>query len=169
MPDAPPLSKPWWHRALDGVERLGNKLPDPALLFVLGLLATWGVSKALAGVEFSEIDPRTITPERPRGAPIQIVDLLTAKSLAAFLSSMVKTFTDFHPLGVVLVAMLGVGVAERSGFITAGLKALLQLTPRRLLTPMLMFVGLLSHTASDAGYVLVIPLGGVLWRRGGVR
>jgi aminobenzoyl-glutamate transport protein len=167
MSDAASSPKRWWHRALDGIERLGNKLPDPALLFVFGLLATWLMSKALAGVQFSEIDPRTITPARPGGAPIQVVDLLTAKSLATFLAGMVKTFTDFHPLGVVLVAMLGVGVAERSGFITAGLKALLQFTSRRLLTPMLMLVGLLSHTASDAGYVLVIPLGGVLFQAAG--
>lgn len=167
MPDDPASPKRWWHRALGGIERLGNKLPDPALLFVFGLLATWLASKALAGVQFSEIDPRTVTPEQPGGAPIQIVDLLTAKSIAVFLAGMVKTFTDFHPLGVVLVAMLGVGVAERTGFITAGLKALLQLTPKRLLTPMLIFVGLLSHTASDAGYVLVIPLGGVLFQAAG--
>jgi aminobenzoyl-glutamate transport protein len=167
MADASPPPKRWWHRALDGVERLGNKLPDPALLFVFGLLATWLTSKLLAGVQFSEIDPRTIGPLSPRGTPLQIVDLLTAKSLATFLAGMVKTFTDFHPLGVVLVAMLGVGVAERTGFITAGLKALLQLTPKRLLTPMLILVGLLSHTASDAGYVLVIPLGGVLFQAAG--
>lgn len=159
--------KRWWHRALDDIERLGNKLPDPALLFVFGLVATWVASKALSGVQFAEIDPRTITVERPGGAPLQIVDLLTAKSLATFLAGMVKTFTDFHPLGVVLVAMLGVGVAERTGFITAGLKALLQLTPKRLLTPMLILVGLLSHTASDAGYVLVIPMGGVLFQAAG--
>src|SRR5688572_19444381 len=121
MAPGTPSPNRWWHRTLDGIERLGNRLPDPALLFVLGLAATWLASKALAGVSFSEIDPRTITPERPGGLPLQVVDLLTGSSLAAFLAGMVKTFTDFHPLGVVLVAMLGVGVAERTGFITAGL------------------------------------------------
>jgi aminobenzoyl-glutamate transport protein len=167
MSDDSPPRKSFSHRVLDDIERLGNKLPDPALLFVFGLVATWLTSKILSGVSFSEIDPRTVTPERPAGLPLQIVDLLTAKSIATFLATMVKTFTDFHPLGVVLVAMLGVGVAERTGFITAGLKALLNLTPKRLLTPMLIFVGLLSHTASDAGYVLVIPLGGVLFQAAG--
>lgn len=167
MPSATPGTERWWHRALDAIERLGNKLPDPALLFVFGLLVTFVSSKLLAGVTFSEIDPRSITAQRPGGAPIQVVDLLTPKALAAFLAGMVKTFTDFPPLGVVLVAMLGVGVAEHSGFINAGLKALLQLTPRRLLTPILITVGLLSHTASDAGYVLVIPMGGVLFQAAG--
>ncbi len=72
---------------------------------------------------------------------------------------MVQTFVSFHPLGVVLVAMLGIGVAEHVGFINAGLRALLAVTARSLLTPMLIIVALLSHLAADAGYVLVIPLG----------
>ena len=68
---------------------------------------------------------------------------------------------------VVLVALLGVGVAEASGFINAGLKALLSVTPRALLTPMLILVAIISHTAADAGYVLVIPLGGVIFYAAG--
>jgi aminobenzoyl-glutamate transport protein len=80
---------------------------------------------------------------------------------------MVTTFTGFHPLGVVLVALLGVGVAEHSGFINAGLKWMLGFTPRMLLTPMLILVAIVSHTAADAGYVLVIPLGGVIFYAAG--
>jgi aminobenzoyl-glutamate transport protein len=163
----PPQARSFWSRALDAIERLGNKLPDPVVLFVIGLFATWVASKILAGVAFTEIDPRTIKPETPAGTPIRIVDLLTAPALASFLGGMVKTFTDFHPLGVVLVALLGVGVAEHVGFLQATLKGLLQITPRRLLTPMLILVGLFSHTASDAGYVLVIPMGGVLFQTAG--
>ena len=154
-------------RSLDTIERVGNKLPDPAVLFLLGLIATWVISKLLAGVEFSEIDPRTINKENPAGSPIQVKDMLSPAALAAFLSTMVKTFTDFHPLGVVLVALLGVGVAEHAGFIDACLKQLLKITPGMLLTPMLVLVGLLSHTAADAGYVLVIPMGGVLFYAAG--
>lgn len=163
----PPQAQTFWSRALDSVERIGNKLPDPVVLFVIGLFATWFASKLLSGVEFAEIDPRTVTPENPQGSPLRVVDLLTAPALASFLAGMVKTFTDFHPLGVVLVALLGVGVAEHVGFLQASLKALLQVTPRRLLTPMLILVGLFSHTASDAGYVLVIPMGGVLFQTAG--
>ncbi len=81
---------------------------------MIGLFATWVASKILAGVAFTEIDPRTIKPGTPAGTPIRIVDLLTAPALAGFLEGMVKTFTDFHPLGVVLVALLGVGVADTS-------------------------------------------------------
>jgi aminobenzoyl-glutamate transport protein len=80
---------------------------------------------------------------------------------------MVVTFTQFPPLGIVLVALLGVGVAERTGFISAILKALLGLTPKKLLSPMLLLVAIVSHTAADAGYVLVIPLGGVIFYSAG--
>jgi aminobenzoyl-glutamate transport protein len=80
---------------------------------------------------------------------------------------MVQTFTGFHPLGVVLVALLGVGVAEHTGFINAGLKGLLSFTSAALLTPMLIFVAIISHTAADAGYVLVIPLGAVIFYAAG--
>jgi para-aminobenzoyl-glutamate transporter family len=95
------------------------------------------------------------------------VNLLTGSALAAFLANMVTVFVTFPPLGIVLVAMLGVGVAEHVGFIGAGLKAMLRITPRRLLTPMLILVACLSHTATDAGYVLVIPLGGIIFYTAG--
>ena len=80
---------------------------------------------------------------------------------------MVTTFTSFAPLGVVLVAMLGVGVADGSGYINAGLKMMLNKTPLFLLTPMVIFVGIISHSAVDAGYVLVIPLGGIIFYAAG--
>jgi len=166
-PPAAAAPKSLLQRALDVVERVGNKLPDPAVLFVIGLVATWLLSKALSGVEFTEIDPRTIKPDNPGGNPLRVNDMLTLPALATFLAGMVKTFTDFHPLGIVLVALLGVGVAEHAGFINAALKAMLKITPKTLLTPMLILVGLLSHTAADAGYVLVIPIGGVLFYAAG--
>jgi aminobenzoyl-glutamate transport protein len=80
---------------------------------------------------------------------------------------MVTTFVGFHPLGVVLVAMLGIGVAEHTGFINAALRALLSFTRKALLTPMLITVGIISHTAVDAGYVLVVPLGAVIFYAAG--
>lgn len=147
-------------KILDSVERVGNKLPDPAILFFLLMLVIWVLSAAFSSVDFAEIDPST-------GSAIQIHNLLTSEALARFLSSMVTTFTGFAPLGIVLVAMLGVGVAEHSGFINAGLKSMLQITPKSLLTPMLILVAIVSHTATDAGYVLVIPLGGVIFYAAG--
>ena len=93
------------------------------------------------------------------GQPVEINNLLTPDALANFLANMVTNFTSFAPMGIVLVAMLGVGVADASGFITTGLKKMLKVTPRKLLTPALILVAIVSHTAADAGYVLVIPLG----------
>lgn len=150
----------WVDRALNAIERVGNLLPDPAIVFLIFLILVWIVSAILAPVSFSDIDPRT-------GEPIEVNNQLSGRAIAYFLSTMVTTFTSFHPLGVVLVALLGVGVAEHTGFINAGLKSLLNVTSARLLTPMLILVGVISHTAADAGYVLVIPLGAVIFYAAG--
>lgn len=147
-------------RALDAVERIGNRLPDPAVLFLILMLVTAVLSALLSMVDFTAIDPRT-------KAPIEVVNLLAPDRLTAFLGNMVATFVGFHPLGVVLVAMLGIGVADSSGFINAGLRAMLAVTARQLLTPMLILVGIVSHSAVDAGYVLVIPLGAVIFHAAG--
>jgi aminobenzoyl-glutamate transport protein len=147
-------------RMLDWVERAGNKLPDPAVLFLFALLITWALSVALAPVSFSAIDPRT-------GDPVVIKNLLAGQEITSFMSQMVQIFVSFPPLGVVLVAMLGIGVAEHTGFINVALRALLSFTKRSLLTPMVITVGIISHTAVDAGYVLVVPLGGVIFYAAG--
>jgi aminobenzoyl-glutamate transport protein len=146
----------WATRALDKVEVVGNKLPDPAIIFFFCLVVVWALSAIMSQFTWDAIDPRT-------GDAIAIQNLLTGEALADFLSRMVTIFTGFAPLGVVLVAMLGVGVAEHSGFISAGLKRMLDSTPRTFLTPMVVLVAIVSHTATDAGYVLVIPLAGVIF------
>jgi len=145
---------------LDLIERVGNKLPDPAALFLILMFVVWVLSAILSTVSFTEIDPRT-------GKALVVNNQMTGTAIATFLSNMVTTFTSFHPLGVVLVALLGVGVAEHTGFINAGLKGLLSFTSAKLLTPMIVFVGILSHTAADAGYVLVIPLAAVIFYSAG--
>lgn len=148
------------NRLLGIVERVGNKLPDPAVLFITLLGIVWLLSWLLSYTTFGVVDPRT-------GEPIVIINQLTGGALTTFLSNMVTTFVTFGPVGTVLVAMLGIGVAEHSGFITTGIRALLNVTPNRLLTPMVILVGIVSHSAVDAGYVLVIPLGGVIFYAAG--
>lgn len=147
-------------RLLGVVERVGNRLPDPAMLFVALLFIVWLLSWALSGIDFGVTDPRS-------GDALQVKNMLAPAALTAFLSAMVTNFAHFHPVGVVLVAMLGIGVAEHTGFINAGLRALLGVTARWLLTPMVILVGIVSHSAVDAGYVLVIPLGGVIFYAAG--
>jgi aminobenzoyl-glutamate transport protein len=147
-------------RALATIERVGNKLPDPAVLFIALLLIVWVLSWFLSWFDFGVSDPRT-------GEPLLIANQLSGTAMTAFLAAMVRNFAHFHPIGVVLVAMLGIGVAEHTGFISAGLRAMLSVTARWLLTPMIILVGIVSHTAADAGYVLVIPLGGVIFYTAG--
>ncbi len=147
-------------RFLGQIETIGNRLPDPAVLFLGAMLLVWLISLMLSGHSFT-------VPALDGERTLAVQNQLSGESLATFLSSMVATFTGFAPLGVVLVAMLGVGVAEQTGYINAGLKWLLSLTPKRLLTPMLLLVAIVSHTAADAGYVLVIPLGGIIFYAAG--
>ncbi len=156
---------------LNGIEWAGNRLPDPAMLFVWALLATMVVSAVLAPVDFDAMDPRTVkrdeTGQIIHSEPIRVINQLSARALTTFLSRMVRTFIEFPPLGVVLVALLGVGVADQTGFIRAAIRALLSITPQKLLTPMLLLVAIVSHSAGDTGYVLVIPLGGVIFAAAG--
>ena len=147
-------------RMLGAVERIGNKLPDPTMLFVGLLVIVWLLSWLLSYVSFSVIDPRS-------GEPIVVINQLSGSGLTTFFTKMVTNFVGFGPVGTVLVAMLGIGVAEHSGFISTGIRALLNVTPTRLLTPMVILVGIVSHSAVDAGYVLVIPLGGVIFYAAG--
>jgi aminobenzoyl-glutamate transport protein len=145
---------------LGAVERIGNKLPDPAVLFIALLFIVWVLSWLLSYLTFSVVDPRT-------SEPLVINNLLAPRAITEFLSVMVTNFSHFHPVGVVLVAMLGIGVAEHTGFINAAIRSLLNVTPNSLLTPMVILVGIVSHSAVDAGYVLVIPLGGVIFYAAG--
>lgn len=142
------------------IEKVGNKLPDPAVLFLVSMIIVWVLSALLSTVEFTEINPRD-------GLPIRVQNLLTGTAMTTFLSQMVSIFTSFAPLGVVLVAMLGVGVADGSGYIHTAIKLMLSKTSNVLLTPMVVFVGIVSHSAIDAGYVLVIPLGGIIFYAAG--
>ena len=145
---------------LGTVERVGNKLPDPAVLFIALLFIVWVLSWLLSYVTFDVIDPRS-------SAPLVVNNLMSGAAFTEFLSVMVTNFSHFHPVGVVLVAMLGIGVAEHTGFINTAIRSLLNVTPGWLLTPMVIMVGIVSHAAVDAGYVLVIPLGGVIFYAAG--
>lgn len=145
---------------LAAIEAVGNRLPDPAALFLVMLFAVWGLSALLAPVQFAAVHPQT-------GAPIAVVNLLSGAELVRFLTELIPTFTGFAPLGIVLVALLGVGVAEHLGLIDACLRGLLGIAARRWLTPLVVLVAILSHTAADAGYVVVIPLAAAIFHAAG--
>jgi aminobenzoyl-glutamate transport protein len=143
-------------KGLDAVERQGNKLPQPVTLFVglivIVLIASW----IAGGMGVSAIHPGT-------GKEIGAVNLLSGEGIARIFTQMVKTFTDFPPLGLVLVVMLGIGVAERSGLIATALRAFVSSVPPGLMTASIVTAGQLSSLAADAGYVVLIPLGAVIF------
>ncbi|WP_340688668.1 AbgT family transporter [Amycolatopsis coloradensis] len=144
-------------RALDGVERLGNKLPHPFWLFVILsavlALASWGLSAA--GV--SAVNPAT-------GKTVEAKNLLSADGVRMMVTDAVKSYTSFPPLGTILVVMLGVAVAERSGLLAAVLRSGVSKVSPRWVTFALAFTGMVSHVASDAAYVVLIPLGALAFR-----
>jgi len=154
--DGAPTEKGRLERALDAVERAGNRLPDPVTLFLIliALVMVASLIAALAGLS---------TPHPLTGDPIRAKNLFSGEMLKRLFVEMPETFMGFAPLGVVLLAMLGVGLAEKSGFIGAGLTAFIRRVPERLLAPALVFAGVMSSLAVDVGYVVLVPLGGVLF------
>lgn len=147
-------------RLLGIVERAGNALPHPATIFFLLSLAVLGASALGSWAGLSAVHPGT-------GKMITVVNLLTVEGLHTILEKTVTNFTSFAPLGTVLVALLGIGVAEGSGLIGTLLRLLVLSAPRRLLTFVVVFAGVLSNAASEVGYVLLIPLAAVIFLAAG--
>ena len=155
---------------LGWIERIGNRLPDPATLFLIGTVLVM-VASAVAAKTQWVVEERL--PEQtaalaqaaepsevkwvPTGKIYEANNLLTRDGLFWAISSMVKNFINFAPLGIVLVGMLGIGIAERTGFIGSALKAMLMVVPKQLLTPAVVFMGIMSSLTSDAGYIILPP------------
>ncbi len=158
-PTAPPR-RTALDRFLSIVERGGNALPHPATLFALLALAVIALSAIASQFELSVQHPTT-------GAVVEPVNLLTLAGLHRILTSLVTNFTGFAPLGTVLVALIGIGVAEHSGLIGTALRLLVLSAPRFLLTPILVFAGVMSNMASEIGYVLLVPLAGLIFQAAG--
>ncbi|KJR30081.1 aminobenzoyl-glutamate transporter [Vibrio navarrensis] len=151
-------------RFLDSVEYLGNLLPHPITLFALFCLAIL-ISSGIAGYfEVSVVDPR---PEGAKGRAadgmIHVVSLLNADGLELIVTNLVKNFVGFAPLGTVLVAMLGVAIAEYSGLLSAAMRGLVMGASKRMVTVTVVFAGIISNTASELGYVVLIPLAAMLF------
>ena len=145
------------------IERVGNRLPHPVVLFILLAVGLIVLSEIIARFGVT-VDYTDATGE---SVVVEAVSLMTSDGLAYIFNSAVTNFTGFAPLGTVLVAMLGVGVAEWTGLIGTTLKRLLQNVPTSLLTAAVLFAGIVSNIASDAGYVVVIPLGAIVFAAAG--
>lgn len=147
-------------RFLNAVERGGNKLPHPVTIFLWLSLIVIIVSEIVyrLGVPITYYDAKA-----EEQVTIFAVSLLNLDGLRYIVHSATNNFTSFAPLGTVLVAMLGVGVAEGSGLIDATLKKLVLGTPKSLITAVVVFAGIMSNIASDAGYIVLVPLGAVVF------
>ncbi|MFW5751866.1 MAG: AbgT family transporter, partial [bacterium] len=143
-------------RMLNVVERVGNMLPHPATLFALFALLVIILSGVTSLFNLSVRHPGT-------GEIIEPVNLMSIEGLHMILTGMVTNFTGFAPLGVVLVAMLGIGIAEGTGFIGTALRLMVLKSPKKILTFVIVLTGILSNTASEVGYVLLIPLGAIIF------
>lgn len=138
------------------IEKVGNALPEPTTLFALMALFVIIVSGITSLFHLEVIHPGT-------GEVIRPVNLFSVEGLHKILINLVDNFTSFAPLGTVLVALLGIGIAEGSGFIGAALRLLVLSAPRKLLTFVIVFAGILSNTASEVGYVLLVPLAAIIF------
>ncbi|MDF1548388.1 MAG: AbgT family transporter, partial [Bacteroidales bacterium] len=145
-----------FQRMLNWTERAGNALPHPATLFALFAVFVLILSAIGHALGWEVVHPGTHEIVKP-------VNLLSQDGIHRILLEMVTNFTDFAPLGIVMVAMLGIGISEQSGLINAGIRLLVLNSPKNLLTFVLVFTGILSNFASDVGYVLLIPLAGVIF------
>ena len=152
--ETPSSSRRFLFRILDGIEWLGNKLPSPLLLFAILALIVVIISGIFSSV--SVTNPTT-------GEVIQVKNLLSLSGLEYIFNSAVENFIGFPPLGAVLVTMLGIGLAEQTGLINSSLKGIVFSFPNRLLTAALVFAGVMSSVAVNAGYVVLPPLGAVLF------
>ncbi|TCC16654.1 AbgT family transporter [Kribbella speibonae] len=181
-----PAKKSGMQRVLDGIERVGNKVPHPALIFLALIVIVIGLSQILSwagtSVTTEVAEPATVqvAPEYPQGSsvpgndapPAPVIpdyeikhETITAESLITgdgirfIFTTAVQNFNDFGVVAVILVAMIGVGVAEEAGLIAALIRKMVKVAPKAAITFIIVLLGGISSVASDAGYLVLIPLG----------
>ncbi len=156
-PANPPVPRRSW---LDRVERVGNALPDPVFIFLFLILLLVVASAIAASAGWNAVNPSS-------GEVMAAKSLLSEENLTRLLVEMPQTLVAFPPLGLVLVVMLGAAVAEGSGLFAALIGRSVRNVPRAALTPTIFAIGLLSHHASDAAYVVLIPLAAIIYAEAG--
>ena len=151
-------------RFLHVIEWLGNALPHPVTLFALFAAGVVVLSGILGYFDVSVLDPRPLGAKgRADNGLIEVVSLMNAEGLRMIVLNLVSNFVGFAPLGTVLVALLGVGVAERSGWLTAVIRGMVLNAKPQLVTIIIVLAGVLSNTASEMGYVVLVPLAAVVF------
>jgi len=152
--------KTFLQKLLDGVEVVGNKVPHPAIIFLLMSAIVIVLSQLFhmlgTSVTYQVVDPVS---HQVQTATATVNSLLTPDGLRFIITSVIRNFLGFTPVGVILVAMVGVGLAEEAGLVAALIRKIVAVAPRRLITFIIVAMGVLSSVASDAGYLVLIPLG----------
>jgi aminobenzoyl-glutamate transport protein len=163
---ATPSEQPRQKGVLGWIERTGNALPDPVFIFLWLILGLAIISAVAAAMGVQVLHP---VAKDEAGAPVvvQATSLFDPANIRKLLVDMPTTFTHFHPLGYVLVVMLGAGIAERTGLFGSAMRAAVKGAPKFLLTPMIAFVAMMGNLAADAAYVVLIPLAAVLYASAG--
>ncbi len=160
MTKTPKKKKNFFDFFLNFLEKGGNALPHPATLFALFAIGVLLLSAIGSWLNWQAVHPAT-------NENISVINLLSKEGLRYIIEEMVNNFTSFAPLGIVLAAMLGIGIAETSGLIGVFIRMLVLSAPRKILTFVIVFAGILSNAASDIGYVLLIPLAGIIFHASG--
>ena len=150
------MKKTFLSRFLNMIEKGGNALPNPATLFALFAIVVLVLSALGELFGWMASHPAT-------GEIIKVHNLLSNEGFRRIVLEMVENYTGFAPLGIVMVALLGIGIAESSGLIGAVIRLLVLKSPQKLLTFVLVFSGIISNVASDLGYVLLIPMAGIIF------
>lgn len=152
-------------RFLDAIERAGNKLPAPLTIFFylsvavviisgIGAAMSWSATGEMYNASSKAVEETTIT----------VNSLFSVSGLQYMLTSAVTNFTSYAPLGFTIVIMLGIGVAEHSGYLGGLIRKVVKITPAQLVTPMVVFIGVMTNVAENAGYVVFIPLAAMIFK-----
>lgn len=164
---------------MDNIEKFGNKLPHPVLMFIYiaagvlvlsAILGTFGVSAKidLGGSEPVIFPINNLLGQKPFevlkvGAGGAVVSETYSNGLSYILGTAISNFMDMKAIGSILIIMLAIGLMEQSGYLSIAMKSIVKATPMKLVTPVVIFLGVMSNMASDAGYVVLIPLAALMY------
>ncbi|MEO9322550.1 AbgT family transporter [Nocardioides sp. C4-1] len=144
-------------RAMAVVERVGNALPHPFWLFWILALILGVISAVLAGFDVTVVSPSD-------GETVAVQNLFSGDGLAMAVSTAITNFATFPPMATIVVVIMGVAIAERTGFLAAAMKVGVSRVPASWVVFAVAFLGTVSHVASAAAYIILVPLGGLAFR-----
>ena len=144
------------NKMLDHVEKVGNKLPDPVMIFISLCIVILGLSYIFNQIGISVINPAD-------DKKVEAINLLSSENIMKIIIESVNNFATFPALGMVLVIMLGVGVAEKTGYFETLMKYTIDIAPKKLIIPVIIFVGIIGNVAGDAAPIILPPIAAMVF------